>query len=151
MKFVIQRVTKASVEVDNKITGQIDKGFLVLVGITHTDTKQIAEKMVEKLTKLRIFCDENDKMNLSLTDVNGALLLVSQFTLYSNCKHGNRPEFLNAAKPELAEELYNYIIKLCKDKNIKTETGIFRASMKVSLLNDGPVTIVLDSEIDLAK
>ena len=149
MKFVIQRVTKASVEVDKNVVGEINNGFIVLIGITHTDTKTIAEKMVEKLIKLRIFTDDNDKMNLSINDVKGELLLVSQFTLYSNCMHGNRPEFLNAAKPQQAEELYNYIIKLCKEKSLKVETGIFRASMKVNLINDGPVTIVLDSEVDI--
>ena len=146
MKFVIQRVKNANVKVDNKTVGEIDKGFLVLIGITHEDTKEIADKIVSKLIKLRIFEDENEKMNLALKDVGGELLLVSQFTLYANCKGGNRPDFLNAAKPDYANELYEYIVEKCREENIKVQTGIFGADMKVSLLNDGPVTIILDSE-----
>ena len=146
MRFVIQRVKNANVKVDNKTVGEIDKGFLVLIGITHEDTKEIADKIVSKLIKLRIFEDENEKMNLALKDVGGELLLVSQFTLYANCKGGNRPDFLNAAKPDYANELYEYIVEKCREENIKVQTGIFGADMKVSLLNDGPVTIILDSE-----
>ena len=150
MKFVIQRVKNASVEVDNKIVGSINKGFLVLIGITHTDTKEIADVLIKKLIKLRIFEDENKKMNLALNDVNGELLLVSQFTLYANCTGGNRPAFIDAAKPDYANELYEYIIDECKKQEINVQTGIFGADMKVNLLNDGPVTIILDSE-DLIK
>ncbi len=146
MRFVIQRVTEASVTVDNKVTGEIGNGFLVLVGISTTDTKDIADMMVKKLSKLRIFEDENEKMNLSIKDVNGKLLMVSQFTLYANCKGGNRPDFLNAAKPDYANELYEYVVEKCREEQIEVQTGIFRADMKVRLLNDGPVTIILDSD-----
>lgn len=146
MKFVIQRVGKSSVEVENKVVGKIEKGFLVLIGITHNDTKEIADLMVKKLLNLRVFSDENDKMNLSLKDVNGELLLVSQFTLYADCKKGNRPSFVNAAKPEVANELYEYIITKCNHEIEKVQKGIFGADMKVELINDGPVTIILDSE-----
>ena len=144
MKFVIQRVKNAQVDVDNKTVGKIDNGFLVLIGITHTDTKEIADYLVKKLINLRVFEDENGKMNLSLKDINGAILLVSQFTLYADCSGGNRPSFTEAAKPDLANELYDYIISECKKKVDKVETGIFGADMKVSLLNDGPVTIILE-------
>ena len=144
MKFVIQRVKNAQVDVNNKTIGKIDNGFLVLIGITHTDTKEIADFLVKKLVNLRIFEDENGKMNLSLNDVNGSLLLVSQFTLYANCSGGNRPSFIEAAKPEFANRLYEYIIDECKKKIDKVETGIFGADMKVSLVNDGPVTIILE-------
>jgi len=150
MKFVIQRVKNSSVEVDNKIVGSINKGFLVLIGITHTDTKEIADLLIKKLIKLRVFEDENDKMNLALNDVNGELLLISQFTLYADCRKGNRPAFIDAAKPDYANELYEYIIEECKKQEINVQTGIFGADMKVNLLNDGPVTIILDSE-DLIK
>ena len=146
MKFVIQRVKDASVEVDNKIVGSINNGFLVLIGITHEDTKEIADVLIKKLIKLRIFEDEAGKMNLALKDVNGELLLVSQFTLYADCKGGNRPAFINAAKPDYANELYEYIVDECKKEIAKVQTGIFGADMKVNLLNDGPVTIILDSE-----
>ncbi len=149
MRFVIQRVKEASVKVDNKITGQIENGFLVLIGITHDDTKEIADFMVNKLLNLRVFEDNNGKMNLALKDVNGKLLLVSQFTLYANCKSGNRPDFLNAAKPDYANELYEYIVKKSKER-VEVQTGVFQADMKVSLVNDGPVTIVLDS-MDIMK
>lgn len=144
MKFVIQRVKNAQVDVDNKTVGKIDNGFLVLIGITHTDTKEIADYLIKKLINLRIFKDENDKMNLSLNDVKGSLLLVSQFTLYADCSGGNRPSFVEAAKPDFANELYEYIISECKKKIDKVETGIFGADMKVSLVNDGPVTIILE-------
>ena len=144
MKIVIQRVTNAQVEVDKKVVGKIGKGFLVLLGVTHKDTKENADYLVKKLCKLRVFSDENDKMNLSLKDVNGELLIVSQFTLYANCKDGNRPSFVEAAKPEQANELYEYFCSECKKNDIKVEKGIFGADMKVSLLNDGPVTIVIE-------
>lgn len=146
MRFVIQRVKDASVKVDNKVTGKIENGFLVLIGITQNDTKEIADILTNKMLKLRVFSDENDKMNLSLKDINGSLLLVSQFTLYANCKNGNRPDFISAAKPDYANEMYEYIINKCKSDGYKVETGIFGADMKVELLNDGPVTIILDSD-----
>lgn len=146
MKFVIQRVLKANVKVDEKICGKINQGFLVLIGITHNDNEKIAEGMINKLLKLRVFSDENGKMNKSIKDINGELLLVSQFTLYANCKRGNRPDFLNAAKPDFANELYKFIIDKCKSEIQNVQTGIFGADMKVELVNDGPVTIVLDSE-----
>lgn len=144
MKIVIQRVANAQVEVDKKVVGKIGKGFLVLVGVTHDDTKENADYLVKKLCKLRVFTDENDKMNLSLKDVNGELLIVSQFTLYANCKDGNRPSFIEAAKPEQANELYEYFCSECEKNDIKVEKGIFGADMKVSLLNDGPVTIIIE-------
>lgn len=144
MKFVIQRVKNAQVEVDNKIVGKINKGFLVLIGITHTDNKEIADYMVKKLVNLRIFEDENEKMNLALKDVEGELLLISQFTLYGDCSQGNRPSFIEAAKPDFANDLYEYIISECKKKIDKVETGVFGADMKVELVNDGPVTIILE-------
>lgn len=145
MKFVIQRVTHASVTIKSKIVGKIEKGFLVLIGIENDDTEKIADKMVSKMTGLRIFEDENGKMNLSLKQVNGSLLLISQFTLYADCKKGNRPSFIGAGKPEMANRLYEYIIEKCKEQTIQVEQGIFGADMKVELLNDGPVTILLDS------
>lgn len=144
MKFVIQRVKNAQVDIDNKTIGKIDNGFLVLIGITHTDTKEIADYLIKKLINLRVFGDENGKMNLSLNEIDGSLLLVSQFTLYSDCSSGNRPSFTEAAKPELANKLYEYIVNECKKKISKVQTGIFGADMKVSLINDGPVTIILE-------
>ena len=144
MKLVIQRVKNASVEVDKKIVGKIDKGYLVLLGVTHTDTKETADYLVKKLCNLRIFEDENGKMNLNINQVNGSLLIVSQFTLYGDCTDGNRPSFTNAAKPDFANELYEYFCEKCSEKNIHVEKGIFGADMKVSLLNDGPVTIILE-------
>ena len=146
MRFVIQRVSEACVEVEKKQVGKINKGFLVLIGISNEDDEKIADVMIRKLINLRIFQDEKGKMNLSLKDVEGELLLVSQFTLYGNCKDGNRPSFTKSAKYEKANELYEYIIKECKKTNINVQTGIFGADMKVSLLNDGPVTIILDSK-----
>lgn len=146
MKFVIQRVSEASVTVDGTCIGKIGKGFLVLIGISGNDTREIADKMIKKLIGLRIFKDENDKVNLSLADVNGELLLVSQFTLYADCKKGNRPSFVNAGSPELANQLYEYIIESCRKQIPVVETGSFGADMKVSLLNDGPFTILLDSK-----
>lgn len=145
MKFVIQRVKSANVEVENNIVGKIDKGFLVLIGITSSDTKEIADTMIKKLVNLRVFNDSQDKMNLSIKDIQGCLLLVSQFTLYADCSHGNRPGFTLAAKPDFANNLYTYIIEECKKYELPVETGIFGADMKVNLLNDGPVTIILDS------
>lgn len=144
MKLVIQRVKRASVEVENKIVGKINQGFLVLLGVGPEDTEDTADFLVQKLIKLRVFEDENEKMNLSLKDINGELLIVSQFTLYADCTGGNRPSFTNAAKPDKANELYEYFIKKCKEENIKVEHGIFGADMQVELLNDGPVTILLE-------
>lgn len=146
MKFVIQRVKYASVTVDEKVIGSIDKGFLVLIGVSNDDTKEIADKLVKKLVGLRIFEDENGKTNLSLADVNGSLLLVSQFTLYANCKKGYRPSFIEAGAPDMANEMYEYIINECKKTVPIVERGEFGADMKVELLNDGPFTIILDSE-----
>lgn len=146
MKFVIQRVLESSVKVDGKIIGQIGKGFMVLIGVGQDDTQEIADKMVKKMIGLRIFEDENGKTNLSLADVGGELLLISQFTLYANCKKGNRPSFIESGAPDLAEALYEYIIAKCKENVSVVEKGSFGADMKVSLVNDGPFTIVLDSE-----
>ena len=146
MRFVIQRVTKASVTVDENVTGEIDKGFLVLIGVSEDDTKEIADKMIKKLIGMRIFEDENGKTNLALADVGGSLLLVSQFTLYADCKKGNRPSFIKAGKPQMAEKMYEYIIAECKKEIENVQVGIFGANMKVQLLNDGPFTIILDSE-----
>lgn len=145
MKFVIQRVNNASVEVNHKVIGAINRGFLVLIGICERDTEEIADKLIKKLVGLRIFEDENGKTNLSLKDVNGELLLVSQFTLYADCKKGNRPSFIKAGNPELANRLYEYIIEICRKEIPVVETGEFGADMKISLLNDGPFTIILDS------
>ena len=146
MKFVIQRVQHASVTVNEKVIGQIGKGFLVLIGVSNDDTKETADKLVKKLVGLRIFEDENGKTNLSLADVNGELLLISQFTLYANCKRGNRPSFIESGDPALAEELYEYIISKCQENVPVVEKGSFGADMKVSLINDGPFTIILDSD-----
>lgn len=144
MKLVIQRVSNAKVEVEGRITGEIGQGFLVLLGVTHEDTKQNADFLVQKLVNLRVFTDENYKMNLSIKDIKGELLIVSQFTLYANCQKGNRPSFVEAAKPEQAEELYNYFVEKCKQEGINVQTGEFGAHMQVSLLNNGPVTIILE-------
>lgn len=144
MKFIVQRVKNAQVDIENRTVGKINKGFLVLIGITHTDTKEIADYLIKKLINLRVFEDENGKMNLDLKDVNGELLLVSQFTLYADCSNGNRPSFTQAAKPGFANELYEYIISECNKKIDKVETGVFGADMKVELVNDGPVTIILE-------
>ncbi len=146
MKFVIQRVRTASVTVQNEIVGNIGKGFLVFIGISNSDTADIADKMIKKMLGLRIFEDEQERTNLSLTDVQGELLLVSQFTLYADCKKGNRPSFINAGAPDMAEELYEYIIQKCKDANFPVAAGIFGADMKIQLENDGPFTIILDSD-----
>lgn len=146
MKLVIQRVTHASVTVDNNVIGKIGKGYMVLIGVSDTDTKEIADKMLDKMIKLRIFEDENGKTNLSLADVGGELLLISQFTLYANCKNGNRPSFIEAGSPDHANALYEYIIEKCKERVDVVEQGEFGAEMKVELLNDGPFTVILDSE-----
>ena len=146
MRLVVQRVTEANVKVDNNIVGEIKKGFLVLLGIKTTDTKEDADYLVRKLINLRIFSDENDKMNLSLKDVGGELLIISQFTLYGDCKKsGNRPSFTDSAKPDIAIPLYEYFVEACKKQIPVVQAGIFGADMKVSLLNDGPVTIIIDS------
>lgn len=146
MKLVIHRVTHASVTVDNNVIGKIGKGYMVLIGVSDTDTKEIADKMLDKMIKLRIFEDENGKTNLSLADVGGELLLISQFTLYANCKKGNRPSFIEAGSPDHANALYEYIIEKCKERVDVVEQGEFGAEMKVELLNDGPFTVILDSE-----
>ena len=146
MRFVIQRVTNADVKVDGQTLGEIGKGFMVLIGVSDTDTKEIADKMIKKMIGLRIFEDENGKTNLSLETVGGSLLLISQFTLYANCKKGNRPSFIEAGEPKMAEEMYEYIIEKCRESVPVVERGQFGADMKVSLTNDGPYTIILDSE-----
>lgn len=146
VRMIIQRVTSAKVEVDGTAVGNIGKGFLMFLGVGKDDNEQIAEKMVDKLYRLRIFDDENGKTNLSADNVNAEILVVSQFTLYASCKKGNRPSFTDAAEPKRANELYEYVIKLCEGKFAKTEHGVFGADMKVSLVNDGPFTVVLDSE-----
>ncbi|MCD8103522.1 MAG: D-tyrosyl-tRNA(Tyr) deacylase [Lachnospiraceae bacterium] len=145
MKFVIQRVTEASVEVAGEKAGAIKKGYLVLIGVGQKDTRAEADKLIKKMIGLRIFPDENGKINLSLKDVDGELLLVSQFTLYANCAKGNRPSFVEAGDPGTAEELYEYIISECRKSVPVVETGVFGAKMKVSLCNDGPFTIILES------
>lgn len=146
MRFVIQRVTNSKVTIDNEIRGQIGKGFMVLIGVGEGDTKEIADKMIHKMINLRIFEDENGKTNLGLKDVGGSLLLISQFTLYADCKRGNRPSFVKAGAPDMAKELYEYIISKCKDEIEMVEQGEFGADMKVELLNDGPFTVLLDSD-----
>jgi len=146
MKFVIQRVSEAKVEINNTVVGEIDKGLLVLIGVSNEDNKEIADKMIKKLINMRIFEDEEGKTNLSLDAVSGSLLLISQFTLYANCKKGNRPSFIDAGNPEMANELYEYIIDECKKNCTKVEKGEFGADMKISLVNDGPFTISLDSK-----
>lgn len=146
MRFVIQRVKEACVRVDSETIGEIGKGYLVLVGVSDSDTEQTADKMIRKMIGLRIFEDDNGKTNLSLADVGGSLLLVSQFTLYANCKKGNRPSFIEAGDPEKANAIYEYVIRECKKSVPDVQTGSFGAEMEVSLTNDGPFTILLDSE-----
>lgn len=146
MKFLIQRVSEAAVRVDDKEIGRISKGFMVLIGIAQDDTKEIADKMIDKMIRLRIFEDENGKTNLSLKDVGGSLLLISQFTLYADTRHGNRPGFTHAGKPDMAKPMFDYIVEKAKESGIPVETGEFGADMKVSLVNDGPFTILLESE-----
>lgn len=145
MRFVIQRVERAKVTVEGQVIGEITKGYMVLLGISEDDTRGIADKMVQKMINLRIFQDENGKTNLSLKDVAGGLLLVSQFTLYADCKKGNRPSFVKAGPPDMAKELYEYIINQCRKQVQQVETGEFGADMRVELVNDGPFTILLDS------
>ena len=145
MRFVIQRVTDASVTVEGEVVGKIGKGYMVLIGVEENDTEAIADKMVDKMIKLRIFEDDEGKTNRSLADVDGELLLVSQFTLYANCKKGNRPSFIEAGSPDKANSLYEYIIARCKERVPVVEKGIFGAMMSVALTNDGPFTILLDS------
>ena len=144
MKFVVQRVKNAQVDIEGKTVGKIDKGFLVLIGIKVGDTKEQADYLVKKLCNLRVFSDENDKMNLSIKDVKGKLLIVSQFTLYGDCSQGNRPSFIEAARPEEANPLYEYFCNQCELNNIEVQKGIFGADMKVELINDGPVTIIIE-------
>lgn len=144
MKFLIQRVTEASVDIEGETVGKIGKGYLVLIGVGEGDTREVADRFIRKMLALRIFADENGKTNLSIKDVGGALLLVSQFTLYADCHKGNRPTFNAAGNPALANELYEYIIAECKKDVPVVETGRFGADMKVSLVNDGPFTIMLD-------
>ena len=146
MRFVVQRVTHASVTVDSQVIGKIGNGFMVLIGVSDSDTKEIADKMVKKMLGLRIFEDEQGKTNLSLDSVGGELLLISQFTLYANCKKGNRPSFIEAGAPDMANDMYEYIIAKCKEQVEVVERGQFGADMKVSLVNDGPFTIILDSD-----
>lgn len=145
MKLVIQRVTHGSVTVDDQVVGSIGKGFVVLIGVGQEDTKEKADGLIKKMLGLRIFQDDQGKTNLSLKDVDGALLLISQFTLYANCKKGNRPSFIEAGSPQLAEELYEYVIARCKESIPVVETGRFGAEMKVELCNDGPFTIILEN------
>lgn len=147
MKFVVQRVKNAQVDIEEKTVGKIDKGFMVLIGVTHTDTKEVADYLVKKLINLRVFEDENGKMNKSLKDVNGSLLLVSQFTLYADCSSGNRPSFTEAAKPDFANELYEYIVDECRKQVERVETGVFGADMQVKLVNDGPVTVIMEKSV----
>ena len=146
MRFLIQRVKKAKVTEDGETTGEIEKGFLVLVGVGPNDTEEVADYLVQKLIKLRVFEDENGKMNLALKDIQGSLLMVSQFTLYADCSGGNRPSFIGAAKPEKANTLYEYCMEECKKQGIEVQHGIFGADMQVELINDGPVTILLEKE-----
>jgi len=144
MKIVLQRVSSAGVEVDGEVCGKIGKGYLVLIGIGDGDTEAECRRLADKIINLRIFSDENDKINLSLDQVGGELLVVSQFTLYADCRKGNRPNFIQAAKPDEAQKLYEYFIDYCKSKGKHVETGIFGADMKVSLINDGPFTVILE-------
>lgn len=144
MRIVLQRVTSASVTVAGEVTGSIGTGYLVLLGVGQGDTEEDCRRLADKIMNLRIFSDENDKINLSLADVDGSLLVVSQFTLYADCRKGNRPNFIQAGKPDEAERLYNYFTDYCRSKGKRVETGIFGADMKVSLVNDGPFTVVLE-------
>ncbi|MEE0913240.1 MAG: D-aminoacyl-tRNA deacylase [Ruminococcus sp.] len=151
MKAILQRVSEARVDVDNKTVGQIDKGFLILLGVENGDEQRDAEVLANKISGLRIFTDENDKMNLALADVDGSALVISNFTLCADCSHGRRPNFIAAAKPDTAEPLYEYFCSKMLENGVKSvEKGIFGADMKVSLVNDGPVTIEINSK-DLKK
>lgn len=144
MKFVIQRVTEASVTINGQVTGSIGRGFMVLIGVGKEDTREEADRLIKKMIGLRIFGDENGKTNLSLKDVGGSLLLVSQFTLYANCSKGNRPSFVDAGDPRQAEELYDYIVSRCRQQVPDVQTGEFGEEMQVRLCNDGPFTIILE-------
>jgi len=146
LRLVVQRTKNASVKVDGKITGSIENGYVVFLGVSDSDTKEIADKMAKKLIGLRIFEDENGKTNLSIKDVDGELLIVSQFTLYADCRKGKRPSFINAGKPDMASDMYDYFCDICETEVKKVGRGIFGADMKVELLNDGPFTIWLDSD-----
>ena len=146
MRFVIQRVSRADVKVNGETLGKIGKGYMVLIGISDTDTEEIADRMIRKMLNLRIFDDEQGKTNLSLDTVGGSLLLISQFTLYADCRKGNRPSFIKAGKPDTAEAMYEYIIEKCRETVPVVERGRFGAVMQVSLINDGPFTIILDSD-----
>ena len=146
MRVVLQRVRHASCTIDGTVTGKIEDGYLALVGFCQEDTSEIEDKMVQKIVKLRVFSDEQGKMNLSLKDISGSVLSISQFTLYANCKKGRRPSFLDAAKPEISKPLYEYFNQALENAGVHTETGIFGAMMKVSLINHGPTTIILDSK-----
>ena len=146
MRLVVQKVLESSVSVDGNVVGEIKKGYMVLAGFTDTDTPAIIDKMVDKMIGLRIFEDQDGKMNLSLADVNGSILSISQFTLYADCRKGRRPGFTEAAKPDISIPLYDYFNNKIKEYNVHLETGIFGADMKVSLINDGPTTIILDSK-----
>ena len=146
MRAVVTRVSHASVTIDGTVRGEIGTGFLVLLGITHTDTAVQAKKLADKICSLRIFTDENDKMNLGLETVNGSLLVISQFTLYGDCRKGKRPNFMGAAKGEQANRLYKYFVDCCRELGVTVQTGVFGADMKVELLNDGPVTILMDTD-----
>ena len=146
MRAVVQRVASSRVSVDENITGEIERGLLVLLGVTHEDSSADVDYLLEKIVNLRIFEDENEKMNLSLKDINGELLVVSQFTLYGNCNDGNRPSFIDAARPEEAIPLYEYFCDECAKNGIEVQRGIFGADMKVQLLNDGPVTIIMEKD-----
>ncbi len=145
MKTVIQRVSNANVKVNEQIIGKIEKGLVILLGISNNDTEKTIEQMAHKISNLRIFSDENEKMNLSIKDINGQILVISQFTLFADCKKGNRPSFTNAGSPEHANKLYEYFIKQIENQQIEVEHGIFGENMKVSLTNDGPVTIILEA------
>lgn len=144
MRIVLQRVTKASVTVDGSVTGKIDTGYLVLFGVGKEDTQEDCRRLAEKIINLRIFSDENGKINLSLKDVGGSLLIVPQFTLYADCRKGNRPNFIQAGTPDFAESLFEYFTEYCRSRGQRVETGIFGADMKVELLNDGPFTVILE-------
>lgn len=150
MRMVVQRVLSADVKIDGAVAGEIDNGYLLLLGVGEGDDETVAEKMVEKLFKLRIFEDENGKINRSAADTGAEILVVSQFTLYADCRKGNRPSFTDAASPEAAEKLYEYVISLCRERFVRVQSGRFGADMKVSLVNDGPFTVVLDSK-DILK
>lgn len=150
MKFVLQRVLEARVDIDGKTVGEIGNGYLLLMGVSNADTEEVADKMIEKISRLRIFEDENGKTNLSIDNVGGEVLIVSQFTLYADCRKGNRPSFTNAGSPELANKLYEHVKLRCKELFGNVQCGEFGADMKVSLVNDGPFTLVLDSDEILA-